>query len=98
MAKVLAMVLPALVIVMAFVLGLFVDHRHKLAVMPLPPWTQIVIMAMFVGLEGGFLAYFDDGVRSVPELIETAVLWALIVPVIHLGNLVRDKVSPRQPR
>ena len=91
------MVLPAVLIAVAFVLGLFVDQRHKLAIMPLLPRTQIVFAALFMGFVGGFVAYFDDDVRSVPVLIGTAVLWGLIAPAVHLGNLVRDKLSPRQP-
>jgi hypothetical protein len=81
----------------AFVLGLVVDQRHKLAIMPLPPRTQIVFTALFMGLVGGFVPYLDDDVRSVPVLIGTAVLWGLIAPAVHLGNHVRDKVSPLQP-
>src|SRR5664279_1572216 len=90
-----AMVLPAVLIVVAFVLGLFVDQRYKLALIPLPPRTQIVLAALIMGVVGGFVAYFSDDVRSVPVLIGTAVLWGLIAPAVLLGNLVRDRVSPR---
>jgi hypothetical protein len=85
---------PGLAVVLAFLAGLFVDERSKLAVIPLPPRVQLSAAAVSLGVIGGLVAYVAEDVRSVPLLIGTAVLWALVIPAVHLGNLLRDKVSP----
>jgi ABC-type uncharacterized transport system permease subunit len=85
---------PGIAVVAAFVVGLFVDERSKLAVIPLPPWGQLLVAAVLLGAIGGLVAYLSEDVRSVPLLIGAAVLLALVVPAGHLGNVVRDKVSP----
>jgi len=96
-AEVIAMLLPAVVVVLAFVLGLFVDQRYKLARIAVPPGVQIAGASLIMGVIGGSTAYFSDDVRSVPVLIGTAVRWGLVAPAIYLGNLVRDRVSPWDP-
>ena len=88
------MLFPALAVVAAFVLGLFFDDRSKLAVIPLPPWGQVGAAAVSLGVIGVVSAYVSEGVRSLPLLIGVAVLWALIIPAVHLGNLIRDRFSP----
>lgn len=88
------MLFPGLAVVIAFVVGLFVDERPKLAVIPGTPGRQLLGAAVGLGLIGALVAYLPGDVRSVPLLVGTAVFWALIVPAVHLGNLVRDRVSP----
>jgi phage shock protein PspC (stress-responsive transcriptional regulator) len=90
-----AMVLPAVLILVALVLGLFVNQRYRLVLVPLAPRTQIVLVALIMGVIGGSAAYFSDDVRGVPLLIGTTVLWCLIAPALHLGNWIRDRIAPR---
>ena len=96
LAEVIDVVLPAVAVVLAFVLGLFVDQRHKLARVALPPGVQIAGASVITGVIGGWAAYLSDAGQSVPVLIGTAVLLGLVAPAIHLGNLLRDRVAPRR--
>lgn len=93
-AEVIDVLLQAVAVVLAFVLGLFVDNRDRLARVAWPPGAQIAVASVTTAVMAGSAAYFFDAVRNVPVLIGTAVLLGLIAPAIHLGNLVRDRVSP----
>ena len=96
LAEVIDVVLPAVAVVLAFVLGLFVDQRHKLARVALPPGVQIAGASVITGVMAGSAMYFSEDGQSVPVLIGTAVLLGLVAPAIHLGNLLRDRVAPRR--
>jgi hypothetical protein len=88
----------AVVVVLAFVAGLFVDQRPRLAILPAPYWVQIVVSAVILGVIGVLVGYFDEGQRGFGMLLGIAILSALLPPAVLLGNQVHDLWVSRLPR
>ena len=79
-----------LLVVVAFVVGLFVTARWA----PGSVARQIVFVVVATGVFVGLIGYFGFGLRGM-ELLETVVSWALLLPAVVLGNVVRERVSPK---
>ena len=81
----------ALGVILAFVIGLFVKARFQ-------P-TNLVLarnagVAVAIGLIAGIVGYLVLDLRGA-ELILTAMLWALLLPAVLLGNVVRERMKPK---
>lgn len=70
----------------AFVVGLFARPRFPAGTSVL---TTVLVVSVFAGLFAGVVSFLM-GTRA-PELVWTALLWALIFPVAVAGSWVRAR-------
>lgn len=78
-----------LVVVAAFIVGLFVTVRFK----PGSVRVQLIGVSVGIAVVTAVIGYVS-GLRGL-ELIATAVVWALFLPAAVFGNVVRQRMRPK---